>query len=155
MPSLLVLTLTQGVTNFDDNTSQGSTTRPCQDDGSASGDTTDGDGGVLAGNQVDVEADAPVDASGNQVTVVGDENTSGGAREDGCSADGGSGGGGPASGGDTTSGEDGTGSGNQLTVDPDAPVDASGNQVTVLGDGNQSADMPLIAHSDHCLASRL
>ena len=38
---------------------------------------------------------------------------------------------------DETSGEDGTVSGNQVEADVEAPVDASDNQVTVIGDGNQ------------------
>ncbi|HET7735787.1 MAG TPA: chaplin family protein, partial [Nocardioidaceae bacterium] len=127
----------------DENDSEGSTAGSCEDGGASSGDTTNGDDGLLSGNQVDVEADAPVDASGNQVTVVGDENTSGGTSDGGCGTAGGSDGsdsdGASApEGGDTTSGEDGVGSSNQLTLDPDAPVDASGNQVTVIGDDNQS-----------------
>ena len=131
----------------DGNTSEGSTAGSCQEEETSAGDTTNGDDGLLSGNQVDVDADAPVDASGNQVTVIGDENTSGGNRDGGCQTAGGSDGSdsdggstdGGAGGGDTTSGEDGTGSGNQLTLDPDVPVDVSGNQVTVIGDGNQSA----------------
>lgn len=39
---------------------------------------------------------------------------------------------------DTTSGDDGAGSGNQTDTGGTAPVDASGNQVTVIGDGNRS-----------------
>ena len=131
----------------DDNTSGGSTSETCPNEGTEPGDTTNGDDGILSGNQVDADVDAPVDASGNQVTVVGDENVNEGSRTNDCrgsdgAADGGQQDGSDASdggeGGDVTSGEDGFGSGNQLTLSPALPVDASGNQLTVIGDGNQS-----------------
>jgi LPXTG-motif cell wall-anchored protein len=38
-----------------------------------------------------------------------------------------------------TSGQDGAGSGNQTGITVTAPVDASGNQVTVIGNGNTSS----------------
>ncbi len=96
------------------------------------GDTTTGDDGTVAGNQTGAGAVAPVDAGGNQVTVIGDGNTSTG---DSTAGDG------SASGtdngaGNTTSGTDGNGSGNQTDAGAAAPVDATGNQVTVIGDGN-------------------
>jgi len=131
----------------DDNTSGGSTSETCPNEGTEPGDTTNGDDGILSGNQVDVDVDAPVDASGNQVTVVGDENVNEGSRTNDCrgsdgAADGGQQDGSDASdggeGGDVTSGEDGAGSGNQLAVDPVARVDADRNQVTVVGNDNQS-----------------
>ncbi len=105
----------------------------CGSTDAGSGDSTSGEDGLVSGNQVDADVDAPVEASGNQVTVIGDDNTSGGASSESVhcgSSDAGS--------GDSTSGEDGIGSGNQVGADPAAPVDASGNQVTVIGDGNQS-----------------
>ena len=112
---------------------------------SADVDHTDGEDGLVSGNQVDADVEAPVDVSGNQVTVIGDGNTSGGASSESgaCgSSDAGSGDSTSGPEGDTTSGEDGTGSGNQLDVGPSAPVDASDNQVTLIGDGNQSGDDP-------------
>ncbi len=98
--------------------------------GSSSGSTTSGEDGTVAGNQTGAAAIVPVDASGNQVTVIGDGNTASGSST------------GPAPGsasgtdGSTTSGTDGTGSGNQTNAGAAAPVDATGNQVTVIGDGN-------------------
>ena len=72
-------------------------------------------------------------ATGNQATVIGDgqvadvqpgdngvdPSTDPGSSDAGTGA------------GDTTSGQDGTGSGNQTDAGATAPVDASGNQVTV------------------------
>src|SRR5690349_20509623 len=72
--------------------------------------------------------------SGNQVTVIGDSNT----QQESTTGPGSSGAGeAPAPPG--TTGEDGVASGNQSAVQVEAPVDASGNQVTVIGDGNESA----------------
>ncbi|QZY28385.1 chaplin family protein [Nocardioides coralli] len=95
--------------------------------------TTSGEDGTGSGNQTGVQVEAPIDASGNQVTVIGDDNRSGGSRSSGTgdARDGSS--------GAETSGRDGVASGNQSAVSVCAPVDASGNQVTVIGDGNRSA----------------
>ena len=95
---------------------------------SATVGTTSGDDGTGSGNQTGVDVTAPVDVSCNQLTVIGDDNTTG------CSSDPATTGGGAGSG--STSGQDGTGSGNQTVLDLAAPVDAGGNQVTVIGDGN-------------------
>jgi hypothetical protein len=73
-----------------------------------------------------------VDGSGNQVTVLGDGNNS-------SPAAGGSDGESTPSAGNTTDGGQGTGSGNQTGPAVSAPVDGSGNQVTVLGDGNTTS----------------
>ncbi len=99
--------------------------------GATSGNDTTGENGNGSGNQTDPAVTAPVDAGDNQVTVIGDGNTSETA-DDETGTDG--------SGGDTTDGEDGTGSGNQTAPGIVAPVDPSGNQVTVLGDDNTQRD---------------
>ncbi|MCW2761259.1 MAG: hypothetical protein JWR85_1460 [Marmoricola sp.] len=100
--------------------------------GAVSGDagpgSTDGQQGNGSGNQTDADTSAPVDASGNQVTVIGDGNENSSASEEFA----GSGGGGSG----TTSGEEGNASGNQTGLGATAPVDATGNQITVIGDGN-------------------
>ena len=70
-----------------------------------------------------------MDAGDNQVTVIGDGNSSETAGDET-----GTGG----SGGDTTDGQDGTGSGNQTDPGVEAPVDTTGNQVTIIGDGNST-----------------
>jgi hypothetical protein len=98
-------------------------------------DSTSGASGLVSGNQTEGRATAPVDASDNQVTVIGDDNRSS-STDQGGSSDSGSGPGNQQSAGDTTSGADGTGSGNQTDAGATAPVDASDNQVTVIGDGN-------------------
>ncbi len=72
-------------------------------------------------------ATAPVNARGNQLTVIGDGNSE--STNDSGSTDG--------TEGNTTDGQGGsTGSGNQTTPNATAPVEASSNQVTIIGDGN-------------------
>ena len=98
--------------------------------GTTTGDwTTSGANGVLSGNQTGIDVVAPINASGNQATVVGQDNTltatGGSAAPTGST--------GP---GATTTGEGGLGSGNQTPVGVQAPVDVSGNQVTVVGQDN-------------------
>ena len=111
----------------DDNTT-GCSSDPATTGGGAGSGSTSGQDGTGSGNQTVLDVTAPVDAGGNQVTVIGDGNTNRTADDD--STSGGSGGSG------STSGQDGTGSGNQTVLDVTAPVDAGGNQVTVIGDGN-------------------
>ena len=114
----------------DGNQHEGGTSEPQNGvEPDADADHTSGDDGTLSGNQVEAEAEAQVELTGNQVTVIGEDNTSGGSTSDTCQDEG-------TSSGDTTNGDDGTLSGNQVDVDADAPVDASGNQVTVIGDEN-------------------
>lgn len=97
------------------------------------GDSTSGDDGAGSGNQSDAVVEADVDVSCNQVTVVGDDNTASGECSDSSAGTSGS------DGGDSTSGEDGAGSGNQVDSLVTAPVEVEGNQVTVLGDGNETS----------------
>ncbi len=104
---------------------QPATTGPDSTGGAAS---TDGQDGTGSGNQTDAGIGAPVDASGNQVTVLGDGNTSTAGSSSGSN--------GAGSNGETTDGQDGTVAGNQTAPALTAPVDGTGNQVTVLGDGN-------------------
>ena len=63
--------------------------------------STTGEDGTGSGNQTSPVAAAPVEASGNQVTVLGDNNESGGSADGGASNSVGS--------GETTSGADGDG----------------------------------------------
>ena len=97
--------------------------------------TTSGASGLVSGNQTGRAGHRPGGAAGNQVTVIGNDNKSGGSAQGGSSDTSASSG--PSSSGDTTSGEGGTGSGNQTDAGATAPVDASDNQVTVIGDGNK------------------
>jgi hypothetical protein len=96
-----------------------------------SGPVTSGAGGIVSGNQTGADVQAPIDLSGNQVTVIGQDNktTSTGGSTTASSA---------PSGSPTTSGEDGIGSGNQTRVVALVPVNASGNQVTVIGQDNKT-----------------
>src|SRR3954470_1174736 len=95
----------------------------------SNGPVTTGESGILSGNQTGVDVKAPVNVSGNQVTVIGQDNhaTSTGAASAPSAAPAGS---------PTTSGLHGIGSGNQTAVHALAPVNVSGNQVTVIGQHN-------------------
>ena len=68
--------------------------------------TTSGADGNGSGNQTDADATVPVDASGNQVTVIGDGNEADSTSTDSTPT---------GTDGDTTAGQDGTGSGNQTS----------------------------------------
>jgi hypothetical protein len=99
------------------------------------GPVTTGESGILSGNQTAVDARAPINVSGNQVTVVGQDNVveaAGGSSTAGGSA---------GSGSPTTSGAHGIGSGNQTAVDARAPINVSGNQVTVVGQDNHVSSL--------------
>jgi len=98
------------------------------------GPVTTGQSGILSGNQTGVDAQAPVNLSGNQVTVIGQRNDTTSTSASSTSSPGTSTGG--SSGSPTTSGQDGIGSGNQTGVGVQAPVNVSGNQVTVIGQDN-------------------
>ncbi|MES9538794.1 chaplin family protein [Actinomadura sp. NPDC000600] len=89
-------------------------------------DVTNGDGGVLSGNQVKAPISAPVNVSGNAVAVLGiaQATSKGGAKVV-------QNGGGAAQ--QTTSGTGGVGSGNQVDAPISVPVNACGNGVAVLG----------------------
>ncbi|MBW8750388.1 MAG: DUF320 domain-containing protein [Propionibacteriales bacterium] len=106
---------------------------------SADGDgpVTTGESGILSGNQTGADVKAPINLSGNQITVIGQHNhaSSAGASTTGASTTGTGGGSSPGS--PTTSGEHGIGSGNQTAIGVQAPINASGNQVTVIGQDNE------------------
>jgi hypothetical protein len=97
-----------------------------------SGPTTTGQSGILSGNQTGADAQAPVNLSGNQITVIGQRNHTTSSSASSTS----SGGSGGSSGSPTTSGQNGGGSGNQTGISAQAPVNATGNQVTVIGQDN-------------------
>ena len=76
---------------------------------SAADNHTSGQDGVLSGNQTGIHVAAPMDASGNQVTVIGHDNTATASGNDASTSGG-------TNGGNTTSGQDGAGSGNQTGI---------------------------------------
>ncbi|WP_171069001.1 chaplin family protein [Actinomadura geliboluensis] len=90
--------------------------------GAHGGQTTDGSGGVLAGNQLNAPISAPVNVCGNAAAVAGNAvaGCEGGAHVEN---------GGHAGSGQETSGVAGVGSGNQGNVPISAPVDVCGNTV--------------------------
>jgi LPXTG-motif cell wall-anchored protein len=129
--------------NTNDSAASGDSSTGSPSGQTTGGDTTDGSAANGSGNQTDAQAVAPVHVSDNQVTVIGNGQVAdvqpgdNGADVSGAPESGAGG-----SGGDTTDGTNGTGSGNQTGVGALVPVDASGNQVTVIGNGNQSETCP-------------
>ncbi|PSK90942.1 small secreted domain DUF320 [Murinocardiopsis flavida] len=94
---------------------------------------TSGDGSVLSGNQLDLEANVPVNVSGNAVAVLGLANAN--ANDTGSAVV-------HQSAGDEneTSGDGSVLSGNQLDLEANVPVNVSGNAVAVLGLANANAN---------------
>jgi hypothetical protein len=90
-----------------------------------------GSPGVLSGNSVQVPVNVPVNVCGDSVNVIGSHNSAVGNH---CSNSGGgttSGGGATATGG--THGSPGIGSGNNIQLPIDIPVNACGDTVSVIG----------------------
>ncbi|MFJ3817481.1 chaplin [Streptomyces sp. NPDC090056] len=96
--------------------------------------------GVASGNSVQVPVHVPVNACGNTVSVVGLLNPAMGNK---CANVSGSGKpgtpGGASSAGGHTSGSPGVGSGNNVQVPVDVPVNVCGNNVSVIGLLNPAA----------------
>ncbi|MGP4024391.1 chaplin family protein [Actinomadura sp. 3N407] len=91
---------------------------------SAFADVTNGDGGILSGNQVDAPISAPADVSGNGASLLGTTyaTSDGGAK---IRKRGGA--------GQKTSGGHGVASGNQVNAPVSLPVNVCGNGAAVLG----------------------
>lgn len=89
-------------------------------------DTT-GEDSVLSGEQVQVSLNAPIDLTGNAVTVIGDSRSTGAAPEEPGSAS-------EQSDMTTTSGDSALASGNQAAPRVAAPVDIRNNAVSIVGD---------------------
>ncbi|MFF1378239.1 chaplin family protein [Streptomyces sp. NPDC058308] len=107
-------------------------------DSGANGSSSDSPG-VLSGNSVQLPVDAPVNVCGNTVNVVGVLNPASGNHCANPSRGGGgshkpSGGGAKAGG--HSSDSPGVGSGNNVQLPVDAPVNVCGNSVTIGGLGN-------------------
>jgi len=107
--------------------------------------TASGSPGVLSGNSVQVPVHVPVNVCGNTVNVVGvldpavGTTCAGKGAGSGPHGNGGSGHHGPGGGsqaGGHTGDSPGVGSGNQLRVPVDVPVDVCGNGISVAGVGN-------------------
>ncbi|MEN3533542.1 chaplin family protein [Microbispora sp. ZYX-F-249] len=92
---------------------------------------TDGSHSVLGGNQVDIPVTLPIDISGNAVAVVGESRASslGGAAVQGA---------GVGAGQNKTSGAGSILGGNQVVAPINAPVNACGNAVSVIGRSDAS-----------------
>jgi hypothetical protein len=110
-----------------DSESSGTTTTTGGGDAVASTGTTSGEDAVLGGNQIAPDLVAPIVASGNSITVIGDSSTEG--TNTTAPAEGSTGGSTA-----TTTGDDGIASGNQVAPDVDAPIMVGGNDVAVIRD---------------------
>jgi hypothetical protein len=98
--------------------------------------TTSGDHSTLGGTQVLGDVSAPVNVTGNAISVAGDSSSTGSMA--GQSATG-SGSTDPAStGGATTSGDSSILGGTQVVPDVAAPVTATGDAVSVIGDSSST-----------------
>ena len=94
----------------------------CESPGSAQGDapagdsTTSGEDGAVSGNQSVIDADVPVEVGGNQITVIGQGNTSSSSQSGGTSDD-----------AETADGEEATsGSGGAGAVSSSPPTSPTG-----------------------------
>lgn len=97
--------------------------------GAAHAADTSGENGAASGNQIGILGELPVTIGGNAISILGDSESSGtsmAATTDASSATGSS----------ATTGEDGIASGNQVIPDIVAPIVASGNAISILGDGS-------------------
>ncbi|MFI0424209.1 chaplin family protein [Spongiactinospora sp. 9N601] len=90
------------------------------------GNRTSGDGSVLGGNQIDAPINAPINACGNAIAVLGeaDANCKGGATVVNR---------GHGAGGDHTSGDGSVLGGNQVVAPVTAPLNACGNALAIFG----------------------
>ncbi|PZG20778.1 hypothetical protein C1I98_37390 [Spongiactinospora gelatinilytica] len=96
--------------------------------GTAAADTG-GNGSVGGGNQVNAPVNLPIDISGNAVGVLGE--SSAGSQGGATVVNGGSG-----TGGNRTSGDGSVLGGNQIDAPINAPINACGNAIAVLGEAD-------------------
>src|SRR5690554_1999240 len=96
--------------------------------GAAHAADTAGEDGTASGNQAGILADLPVNIGGNAISILGDSESSGATATASETA--------PAAGSSNTTGEDGTVGGNQVVADIVAPIVASGNAISILGDSS-------------------
>lgn len=101
---------------------------------------TSGADGIVSGSQVISDVVAPVTLTGNSISMVGDSSTASAAPAAPAPAPV------PAPIADpTTSGTDAVASGAQAVVAADAPVTATGNAISVIGDSQSAPAAPVAA----------
>ncbi len=105
--------------------------------GSGAG-TTSGDHSTLGGTQVLGDVSAPVTVSGNAISVAGDSSSTGSMAGESATGSGSTGDTTGGTTGATTSGDDGILGGTQVVPDVAAPVTATGNAISVVGDSTSS-----------------
>ena len=93
-------------------------------DDTASGTTT-GNSGILSGNTIPIAVNVPINACGNAVSILGGALAGG----NNCVNQGG----GSADATATTTGNQGLLSGNAIPIAVNAPINACGNAVSILG----------------------
>ena len=109
------------------------------DPASTGGATTSGDSGILGGTQVVPDVAAPVTATGDAISVIGDSSSTGSSTGTATGTVGGVDTGIP---GVTTSGDDGILGGSQIAPAVSAPVTIGGDAVSVIGDSSTTSGNP-------------
>src|SRR5690554_3185131 len=111
-----------------DSESSGTSTTTTDASSSAGSSATSGEAGIAGGSQVIPDIVAPIVASGNAISILGDSSTEGtsastaptSGTEDGTSPG--------------TTGADAVAGGTQVMPDVDAPIIIGGNSISLLGD---------------------
>src|SRR5690554_4420549 len=97
--------------------------------GAAHAADTSGEDGTASGNQIGILGELPVTIGGNAISILGDSESSGSSTPAMTDAS-------ASAGSSATTGEDGIASGNQVIPDIVAPIVASGNAISILGDSS-------------------
>ncbi|MEV7632732.1 chaplin family protein [Microbacterium sp. NPDC089318] len=119
------------VSVLDSASAQSTETASAQEAAPAPAAKTSGSDGLLSGTQGIVSADVPVNVTGNAISVFGDAD---------ASSDGGQAAGMAPAPDATTDGSDGILGGTQLLAPVTAPVNITGNGISVLGDADANGD---------------
>src|SRR5690554_2472759 len=113
--------------------------------GAAHAADTSGEDGTASGNQIGILGELPVTIGGNAISILGDSESSGSSTPAMTDAS-------ATAGSSATTGEDGIASGNQVIPDIVAPIVATGNAISVLGDssseGTTTSTMPTEGSTD-------
>src|SRR5690606_14989864 len=97
--------------------------------GAANAADTSGENGAASGNQIGILGELPVTIGGNAISILGDSESSGSSTATVTDAS-------PSAGSSATTGEDGVASGNQVIPDIVAPIVATGNAISILGESS-------------------
>src|SRR5690606_23060912 len=109
--------------------------------GAANAADTSGENGAASGNQIGILGELPVTIGGNAISILGDSESSGSSTATMTDAS-------STAGSSATSGEDGIASGNQVIPDIVAPIVASGNAISILGDSSSDGTYTGVMRTD-------